>query len=84
VLLIAYVKAKFLGAFQFTPSLRRQYSHWHRTSGQMLVPCGLVAALSALWMTQFYPATNLTGTLPADFDGPFLYAVRLAAGLAHK
>jgi uncharacterized membrane protein len=68
-----------LGAFQFSPSLRRRKPDWHRAAGRMLIPCGLVAALSALWMTQFYPP----GTdPPASFDGPFLYAIRLLAGSA--
>jgi len=45
----------------------------------MLLPCGLVAALSALWMTQFYPPGI---DPPANFDGPFLYAIRLLAASA--
>ena len=66
-----------LGAFQFLPSFRRRKPNWHRISGRIVVPCGLVAALSALWMTQFYP-TGIDP--PASFDGPFLYAIRLLAG----
>ena len=46
---------------------------------RMLVPCGLVVALSGLWMTQFYP-TGIDP--PARFDGPFLYVIRLLAGSA--
>ncbi|RSM91882.1 hypothetical protein DMH04_00705 [Kibdelosporangium aridum] len=41
-----------LGALQFAPRLRRR--GWHRTAGRWLVPCGLVAALSGLWMTLSY------------------------------
>jgi hypothetical protein len=41
-----------LGAFQFVPGLRRR--RWHRIAGRILVPCGLAAALSAIWMTLFY------------------------------
>jgi Predicted membrane protein (DUF2306) len=44
-----------------------------------LVPCGLVVALTGLWMTQFYP---VGGHPPASFDGPFLYVIRLVVGLA--
>jgi uncharacterized membrane protein len=44
-----------LGAFQFSPTLRRRKPGWHRVAGRVLVPCGLVAALSGLWMAQFYP-----------------------------
>lgn len=68
-----------LGAFQFSPHWRRRKPAWHRAAGRMLVPCGLVAAISALWMTQFYPPGSEP---PASFDGPFLYAIRLLAGSA--
>jgi hypothetical protein len=44
-----------LGAFQFSPGLRRRRHRWHRTAGWLLIPLGLAAALSALWMTGFYP-----------------------------
>ncbi len=68
-----------LGAIQFSPGLRRRNPGWHRAAGRALVPCGLVAALAGLWMTQFYPP----GTEPpASFDGPLVYAIRLVAGSA--
>jgi hypothetical protein len=38
-----------LGAFQFIPVTRR-----HRRAGRLLVPCGLVAALSGVWMAVFH------------------------------
>lgn len=63
-----------LGAFQFAPGIRRRRPGWHRSAGRLLVPCGLVAALSGLWLTQFYP--------PADGDGPLLYGLRLLVGSA--
>ncbi|MFI2651782.1 DUF2306 domain-containing protein [Micromonospora fulviviridis] len=44
-----------LGAFQFAPSFRRRRPGWHRIAGRVLIPCGLAAALSGLWMTLFYP-----------------------------
>jgi uncharacterized membrane protein len=68
-----------LGAFQFAPSFRRRKPNWHRAAGRMLIPCGLVVALSGLWMTQFYPSGI---DPPASFDGPFVYAIRLVAGSA--
>jgi len=68
-----------LGAFQFVPGIRRRNPHWHRAAGRILIPCGLVVALSGLWMTQFYP---LAIDPPASFDGPFLYAIRLLVGSA--
>lgn len=62
------------GAFQFAPGIRRRRPGWHRGAGRLLVPCGLVAALSGLWMTQFYP--------PVMGDGPLLYGIRLVVGSA--
>lgn len=68
-----------LGTFQFAPGFRRRKPNWHRAAGRILVPCGLVAALTGLWMAQFYPPG---GNPPASFDGPFVYAIRLLAGSA--
>ena len=63
-----------LGAFQFVPRLRQRRNRWHRIVGRLLIPCGLVAALSALWMTLFYP-------WPPG-DGVLLYGLRLLFGSA--
>jgi hypothetical protein len=71
-----------LGAFQFAPGFRRRRPDWHRTAGRILVPGGFLAALSGLWMTQFYEIGNPGGPLPADFDGPALYWIRWLAGSA--
>jgi uncharacterized membrane protein len=59
-----------MGAFQFVPSLRR--GPWHRTAGRALVPLGLAAALSGLWMAVFYD-------LPPS-DGDLLLVFRLIFG----
>ena len=61
-----------LGAFQFMPSLRRRRPRWHRLAGRVLVPAGLAAALSGLWMTVFYD-------LPAH-DNVALMWIRLFFG----
>jgi len=61
-----------LGAFQFVPSLRRR--GWHRIAGRVLVPAGLLAALSGLWMAVFYD-------LPPQ-DGVLLLILRLVFGSA--
>jgi len=47
-----------LGALQFSTSLRRRA--WHRRAGRVVIPAGLVAALSGLWMAVYYdlPATD--------------------------
>ncbi|MEU7476557.1 DUF2306 domain-containing protein [Lentzea sp. NPDC042327] len=63
-----------LGAFQFAPGFRRRRPGWHRVSGRILVLCGLLGALSGLWMTVFYPK-------PADV-GAFLTGSRLVFGTA--
>lgn len=64
-----------LGAFQFAPGLRRRRPGWHRRAGRLLVLCGLVAGLSGLWMTQFYP-------LRPHGQGDLLYGFRILFGSA--
>ncbi|MFI6321297.1 DUF2306 domain-containing protein [Nonomuraea sp. NPDC050556] len=59
-----------LGAFQF----RRRKGRWHRVAGRVLIPAGLLAALTGMWMTLF-------STLPA-VDGPLLGGFRLVFGTA--
>ncbi|MFI7546599.1 DUF2306 domain-containing protein [Actinoplanes sp. NPDC049599] len=44
-----------LGAFQFHRGLRRRRPRWHRLAGRVLALCGIVAALSGIWMTLYYP-----------------------------
>lgn len=61
-----------LGAFQFATAFRRRWPAWHHAAGRVLIPFGLVAALSGLWMTLFYP-------WPVG-DGAVLYGLRLLFG----
>jgi Predicted membrane protein (DUF2306) len=61
-----------LGALQFVPALRRRPRRWHRFSGRIVLPAGIVAALSGLWMTVFYH-------LPAS-DDALLEGFRLVVG----
>lgn len=63
-----------LGAFQFVPGFRRRRPDWHRIAGRILIPSGLIAALSGLWMTHFYPFP--------DNDGEIVYGLRLVFGSA--
>ena len=63
-----------LGAFQFSSRLRRRLPRWHRAAGRVVVGLGLAVALSALWMTVFYPRQPGTGELAHLF--------RLAFGTA--
>ncbi|MCX2952249.1 DUF2306 domain-containing protein [Lentzea sp. NEAU-D7] len=63
-----------LGAFQFAPGFRRRRRGWHRMAGRLLVLCGLLGALSGLWMTVFYPKPDDVGAL--------LTGIRLVVGTA--
>ncbi|MEM8533036.1 MAG: DUF2306 domain-containing protein [Chloroflexota bacterium] len=72
--IISVTLYSLLGAFQFSRGLRRWGPGWHRTIGRLLIPSGLVAALSGLWISHFYP-------LPTS-DGTILYVLRLLFGSA--
>ncbi len=73
--IIASILFSVVGAFQFAPSLRRWKPRWHSKLGRwLLVPSGLVAALSGLWMTLFYPWP--------ESDGELLFVFRLIFGTA--
>ncbi|WP_073256853.1 DUF2306 domain-containing protein [Cryptosporangium aurantiacum] len=61
-----------LGAFQFAPRLRR--FRWHRWSGRVVAPSGIVAALSGVWITLF------SGR--AETDGDALAVIRVLVGAA--
>lgn len=61
-----------IGAFQFWPQFRKHSPRWHRIAGRILVPSGIIAAFSGLWMNQFYPY--------AAKDGFLLYCIRLLFG----
>lgn len=58
-----------LGAFQFAPGIRRRNRRWHRVAGRVVIPCGLVSALTGLWLTLFLP--------PAAIDSHLLAAIRV-------
>jgi uncharacterized membrane protein len=70
----AVIIYSILGAFQFSSGFRRRHRSWHRAAGKILIPCGLLAALSGLWMAHFYP-------WPAG-DGELVYVERLVFGSA--
>lgn len=63
-----------LGAFQFAPGFRSRHPRWHRAAGRILVPSGLAAAFTGLWMTQFN-ARVVT-------DSDLLHGLRLLVGAA--
>jgi uncharacterized membrane protein len=70
------VSYAILGAFQFSTALRRRRPTWHRAAGRILVVLGLAVALSALWMTLFYPRQPGTGVLA------YLFRLAFGAGMA--
>lgn len=63
-----------LGALQFATGFRRRRPGWHRAAGRILVTAGLGVALSALWLTLFYP--------PQPDSGPLLFVLRVVFGSA--
>lgn len=70
-----------VGALQFVPSLRRR--RWHRRSGRIVAPAGLVSAASGLWMAVAYdlPANSgaalllIRAVLAPAMAGAIVYAV---------
>lgn len=72
--IFAVVPYSILGAFQFSAGFRRRHRPWHRAAGRVLGVCGLVAALTGLWMARFYPWPQ--------GDGQILYVERLVFGTA--
>ena len=72
--ILTVIPFSILGALQFAPAFRQRRPGWHRAAGRVLVVCGLIVALTGLWMTLVYPWP--TG------DGEALYVERLVFGSA--
>jgi uncharacterized membrane protein len=72
--ILAVIPFSIFGALQFVPKLRRKGASWHRVAGRLLAPLGMAAALSGLWMTQFYPWP--------EPDGIWVYSFRMVFGAA--
>lgn len=68
--IVSVIVYAVLGAFQFSARLRRRRNGWHRRAGRLLVVAGLAVALSAVWMTLFYPRSD---------GGDLLFVFRLLA-----
>lgn len=80
--IISVTVYSLLGAFQFAPSLRRgKRRGWHRIAGRILVPAGLLAALSGLWMSAFYPLPDGTTDVPLRIFFGSAMLVSLVLGL---
>lgn len=68
--ILSAIPYAILGSMLFMPRFRR--ARWHRAAGKVLGMCGLVVALTGLWMAHFYD-------WPAG-DGVALYVMRLVVG----
>ena len=73
---LSAVAYTILGAFQFSAGLRRRRPGWHRAAGRVLVVLGLTVAVSALWLTLFYPREPGTGELA------YLFRLAFGSGMA--
>ncbi len=58
-----------VGAFQFSDGIRRRWPGWHRRMGIVVAATGLLVAMTALWLTLFFPA--------ASNDNALLHTIRL-------
>ena len=70
--ILTVIPYSMLGAFQFSAGFRRRNRAWHRAAGRVLGVCGLVVALTGLWMAHFYPWP--------EGDGVGVYVERLIFG----
>ena len=70
----AVIPFSVLGALQCSSGVRARHPAWHRTAGKWVMACGVIAALTGLWMTVVYPWPR--------GDGVVLYAERLVVGVA--
>lgn len=64
-----------LGAFQFSAGVRRRWPRWHRRAGRVLAVCGVVTALTGMYMAHVY-------RIPGSMQGPLLYGVRMLVGVS--
>ncbi|MFI5895059.1 DUF2306 domain-containing protein [Actinoplanes sp. NPDC051513] len=74
-----------LGAFQFAPRFRRRHPRWHRIAGRVLIPAGLMVALSGVWMTlayEFPPVDGLAVKIERLIVGGVMTAAIVLAVLA--
>ena len=56
--MIAYAVFCVFGAFQIAPVFRARHLKLHRFLGRALLPIGIAAAGSGIWMTLSYPPGN--------------------------
>ncbi|MDJ0334044.1 DUF2306 domain-containing protein [Salinibacterium sp. G-O1] len=66
-----------LGAFQFVPQLRRGRPSWHRVSGRILAPAGVITGLSGMWMAVFYPRPEYDTIVRVGFAALMVMSILL-------
>ena len=71
--MIAYMAFCVLGTFQVAPVFRRRHMELHRLLGRSLIPVGMIAAISGIWMTLQYP--------PLPSNGETVGYVRIVFGI---
>lgn len=54
--IVSGIVLNLMAPFQFARTFRRRWPVWHRWSGRLLIISGVLAALTGLWMNQFFPA----------------------------
>ncbi len=67
-----------LGAFQFVPQLRRRRGGWHRLAGRIVLPAGVIAGLSGMWMAVFYTRPELDMVVRLVFGSAMVASLVLA------
>lgn len=67
-----------LGAFQFVPQLRRRRGGWHRLAGRIVLPAGVIAGLSGMWMAVFYTRPELDMVVRLVFGTVMVASLLLA------
>jgi uncharacterized membrane protein len=72
--ILTVIPYAMVGAFQFSAGFRRRNRAWHRAAGRVIGVCGLIAALTGLWMAHFYAWP--------EGDGVGVYVERLVFGTA--
>jgi uncharacterized membrane protein len=60
------------GAYQLIPHFRNKYRKFHRLVGKIFFSTGLVVAITAIWMSIFYPYGDYLETLTTLIFGSFI------------
>lgn len=66
-----------LGAIQFLPRLRKGRPSWHKVAGRILVPAGVIAGLSGMWMAVFYTRPELDMVVRLIFGSVMVTSILL-------